>query len=499
MTKQLQFYLALGGVFIVSLVIGNALAEGNYVTPVVMVLLSLIVTATIVQGYGLFLAFGLLCPFTFMIPYVYRFPFFAVVLGLCCAKFAVSEGLSPGKFHYRFAANFAVGLFFAWVMLRYCMNPVKPGIAVGTGSAITGFRAYFNYGICLVLILTFPLFIRTRDDALSLLRWLGVISLVFALLFIPLTLTKSLKLARALTNLGLTPMFFDNGWLRFVSLPGFGLILLTLCLLPNVMPLRQWQRILVLIISFLAIVMGGNRSSLALAMIVLICIAFIRGNVRLIALVTVSIAVALTTFYFLGESMQFKRGVGFFRVLALVSPRAAERSEASQTVLWRRLRWERAVQDIKAAPWVGVGYGGLKGIFAYATIDELQENLVEIDVASGSVHNGYLAGARAFGIPFLVLYLVIIASRLYRHAKEARAHRTDSPSLSEMHTFVFATLSALVIASYVGLDLNAFEIWFYVALSFVLSGLGSPLPPARQAHAEPVAAPTLRSATLARH
>ena len=141
MPKQFQFYLVLGGILIASLVVGNSLAEGDYFTPALMVMISLVVAAIVIPGYGFFLAFGLLCPFAFPIPYVYRFPFFALVIGLCCVKFAITQGLSERRFHYRFAANLVICLLFGWVVLRYALNPVRPGIAVGTGSAITGFRA----------------------------------------------------------------------------------------------------------------------------------------------------------------------------------------------------------------------------------------------------------------------------------------------------------------------------------------------------------------------
>lgn len=471
MPKQLTFYGVLLGILLLSLVVGNAVAEGDYITPSLMLLATLGVAAIVVPGYGFFLAFGLLCPFAFPIPFVFRFPFVALMLGLCCVKFAISQGLTRGRFHYQLAANAAILILFGWVVLRYCMNPVMPGLAIGTGNAITGFRGYLNYGICLAIILTMPLFVRSRDDAVQLLRWLGYVAFFFALLFIPLTLSKSFGAARILGNLGLTVALFDNGWLRFVALPGFGLILLTLSLLPRVAPLRRWQRLLVLAVALLAIIMGGNRTSLGMAMVILLCVVFARRRVRLIAAAVFGIAATLAIFYLLGENMKFSRGVGFFRVLALVSPRAAERSEAAQTFIWRKLRWERAMADIRQQPWIGKGYGGLHAVFAYATGEDLEQNLIEIDVASGSIHNGYLAGARAFGIPFMVLFILIMATRIYRHGRESIRWREAEPVLSELNSFLFTMLSALTVSIYFGTDVNGPEIWFYLSLGFVISSL----------------------------
>jgi len=224
-------------------------------------------------------------------------------------------------------------LLFGWVVLRYALNPVRPGIAVGTGSAITGFRAYLNYGICLGIIATLPFFIRSRSDAVNLLRWLGVVALVFALIFIPLTLSKSLRFARVLTGLGLTPLFFDNGWLRFVSLPSYGVILLILSLLPRLWPLRGWQRYAIIGVAAVAIVMGGNRTSLAMAIVVVLSIAFVRRQTKFLAAAITGIAITLSVFYVLGENMKFDRGVGFFRVVSLVSPRGREIRGVPDTAL----------------------------------------------------------------------------------------------------------------------------------------------------------------------
>jgi hypothetical protein len=195
------------GLLVVSFLVGNAVAEGDYATLGLMVLLILVTATIVMPGYEPILAFGILCPFAFPIPYVYRFPFFVLVLALCCVKFIVTQALSQQRFRYHRAVTAPILILFGWVVLRYCMNPVMPGLAIGTGSTVTGFRAYLNYAVCLGLLLALPLFIKTREDAVRLLRWLAYISLLFVALLIPLTLSKSLTAARILTNLGMTVLF----------------------------------------------------------------------------------------------------------------------------------------------------------------------------------------------------------------------------------------------------------------------------------------------------
>src|SRR5438105_607637 len=124
------------------------------------------------------------------------------------------------------------------------MNPVLPGLAIGRGSSVSGFRGYMDYGICFVLAVTSSLFIRNRQEVCKLIKWMGIISVVFVAIFVPLTFSKSYAFANAIRRMGLGVGFFDNGWLRFIVLPGFGLLVVILTLLPGLFPLPRFWRIL---------------------------------------------------------------------------------------------------------------------------------------------------------------------------------------------------------------------------------------------------------------
>ena len=77
-----------------------------------------------------------------------------------------------------------------------------------------------------------PFFIKKREDMLTMVRWMVWLSCGFILLFIPFIFSKNLTLALWLTRLGMFVTFFDNGWLRFVALPGFGTTLITILMIP---------------------------------------------------------------------------------------------------------------------------------------------------------------------------------------------------------------------------------------------------------------------------
>ncbi len=475
MPRQIQAIFVALIILLGSLFVGHAVAAGDYYLLILlMVFLPVGIAAVIVPGYEFFLAFGLLCPFAFPIPFVYQFPLFGLILGFCCFKLAFSRGMDKTRIDYQNAFNLVTIVFFMWVVVRYCMNPVRPGVAIGTGTSVTGFRAYLSYGICFALVMSLGWFLRDRVAVARLIKWMGVVSICFVALFIPLTFSKSLAIATMLMPFGLNISFFDNGWLRFVTLPGFGLILVILSLLPNLFPVRRSWRIVLFCVGILAILMGGNRSSVGMAFVAVLTLTLIRRGMGAFLGVSAAMAICLLTFNYLGQNLKFEKGVGFFRVLALVSDRVARETEAGATYQWRQVRWELAMFDVRKHPWMGVGYGGLGSAYAFAIAEGYEQNNAEIDVAAGSIHNGFLAGARAFGVPFCLLFIWIIGSRIFVHFRESMRQRERDPFRSDLHGFVLANMITLPIAIYFGSDLNGAYVWFYIALGFIVSKLKTP-------------------------
>ena len=79
---------------------------------------------------------------------------------------------------------------------------------------------------------------------------------------------------------------FDNGTLRFVALPEFGLFLLSLLLLPNLIEFGRWTRFPVFMLGTMAIVVGGSRSGLAMAIVIVTVIPLLRGKFLQFAAIT---------------------------------------------------------------------------------------------------------------------------------------------------------------------------------------------------------------------
>jgi O-antigen ligase len=388
------------------------------------------------------------------------------VLGLCLLKRALRRGLAKSDGSRPIIPmTFGFWVFFGWVIFRYCLNPVMPN-AGGFGENVTGFRPYMSYAICFGLVITLGYFIQSRSDLSKMIRWLAWISVLFILLLVPLMFTRSPAVANVLQYLGLYVIAYDNGIFRFVVLPGFGIIIATLALLPALFPLGRKYRIAAFATGVAAVILGGNRGSLLMLFAILCVIPLLKMHFARFAAILTATGMCLVTFHYVGES-GLVHNSGVLRILAVASPRVAQETGADYNVEWRKIRWSRAIEEIRNDPWLGRGYGGVQNAFLWSNWADFEEASMEIDLATGGVHNGYLACALAFGIPAALLFVLILAWAIWRNAKLAMRAGGRDPSLKELHAFVCANLIAYALAIYIGTDLNNPILWFFLALGIL--------------------------------
>jgi len=218
----------------------------------------------------------------------------------------------------------------------------------------------------------------------------------------------------------------------------------------------------------LAILFGGNRASLLSAFALVLSVALVRRRLWSFSAATITLVICLAIFRYVGDHFEFERGFGFLRILSLASRRVALESGAENSLLWRQLRWERAMQDVYRRPWIGMGYGGLENAFVFGSFEQAATATVEIDVAAGTIHNGFIAGARALGIPGLLLFLAVFIGQIVFNAIRTTRHSgTLDPIYGDLHCFVFANLASLTISILIGYDLNWPYAWFFLALGGV--------------------------------
>src|SRR5437868_2404250 len=113
----------------IALVLGFAVATQSYDLLVLPVILTMFVATIVVPGYSFLIAFGLTCPFILPIPFVFGMPMLLFMLGLCGVKAVLRRALGTETLAMNY--SLPVAIFFGWVFIRYCMNPVTPGISVG--------------------------------------------------------------------------------------------------------------------------------------------------------------------------------------------------------------------------------------------------------------------------------------------------------------------------------------------------------------------------------
>lgn len=459
--------LILGAISLgMALFLGYAVAKENYFLLVAGVMGAVIVYALVTPGYSLMLALAILSPMNLPLPFVWNFPFVLLMMGLCFVKYGLQRALAPHTVpRFRPALTWLVAIFFAWVAIRYAMDPVLPGVAVGRGNDVTGFRAYLNFFTCLFLLMTVSLYLGSEAQAASLVRSLVWVSLGFVLLFVPLTLTKSMMALDVLTAFGMYVAMYDNGWLRFVVLGVFGQLLVAGSMLPALVPIeRKWVRLAMFGLGMVGVILSGNRTSVVMVAMLVVTIAYLRRQRKLLTACIAGVVIFLTGSWYVGEHFRFSGGVGLYRFVTLVSGRAAEMTDAAQNVQWRRARWERAWYDIQREPWVGLGYGGLQRAFVYSNRSEYEAAAIEIDVAAGSIHNGYLASARALGIPAALLFVVIVIVQGLREFREIRRWEGADAVRAQLHMFTLANLLTMLLESYVGHGLNNHMVWLLIGM-----------------------------------
>jgi len=236
---------------------GISIALEDYSLLILAATLVILGGLLITPGYAPLLVFGLLTPFALPLPLIWNLPFLFLALGICVVKYWFQRGLSPAKEAPISTMHWSFGLFFGWVFIRYCLNPSIPNM-MGFGQNVTGFRSWLSYSLCFGALFFLGRFVANRPGLLKLVRSLAVVSIFFSVLLLAASFSKSMAVGTILMYLGMYVTMFDNGLLRFVVLPGFGLIMLSLAMLPNLLTIKPLARWGLVMIGICAIIVGGE-------------------------------------------------------------------------------------------------------------------------------------------------------------------------------------------------------------------------------------------------
>jgi O-antigen ligase len=467
--QQITALLTFGAAVFMALVAGISIATESYALLIFASTLIVIGTLVVMPGYVPLFVIGLLMPFSVPIPFIWNFPFLLIALGICGVKFWIQRGLRGKKDGMNFTAmTVPISLFMIWVLIRYCLRPAFPNV-LGWGTNVTGFRAWLSYALCFGVVFYTGRLIANREGLHNLMQWLAYGSIFFILIFVPMTLSHSQAAARFFFQLGMFVSTFDNNMLRFVALPEFGLMLMSLLFMPNLLKLGRAARIVVFALGVSAVVLGGNRIGLGMAIIIVTVMPLLRRKWLQSAITIGSLVTVSATIYFAGPTLSQLPHTGFLRSLGLFSRDLSEVTGGNADLEWREVRWQRGLEEIRKHPFVGVGYGGLEN--ALTSDFQSEEENQDMTLATGGVHNGYIAGALALGIPAACICVFILISQIFMNGRRALSLSELDPVLSEVHAFVCANLLADAASFFVGSDMNEPTLWFFLSLGIFASQL----------------------------
>jgi O-antigen ligase len=467
--QQVTALLTFVAAVALALVMGISIATESYSLLIFASSVVVVCILVLMPGYGPLFVFGLLIPFSLPVPFIWNFPFLMIGLGICALKHWLQGGLqsSTRSMNIR-TVNISIAVFFVWVFLRYCAKPALPNM-LGWGTTVTGFRAWLNYALSFGVVFYLGRLVANREGLQNLMKWVAYISIFFIFILVPATLSKSAAVANFFFQLGMPSTTFDNGMIRFVALPGFGLYLISLLFLPNLFKVNRaaWWSFLAL--GSAAVFIGGNRSALGMAFVIVTVIPLLRRKFLQLASITGSVLLFSFGIYLAGPTLSRLPYTGFLRPLALISPDLSEATGGAVSIEWREVRWQRGLDEIRKHPLIGVGYGGLENVLESDT--QTEEESEDMSLATGGVHNGYIAGALALGIPAALLFIYILAAQIFANARRSLALQKADPMLAEAHCFVCAFLLAYAAGIFVGTDMNGPIIWFFFGLGMFVHQL----------------------------
>lgn len=463
----------------VSVFMAASAVQGDWSPLILAVAAVLCVILLVKTNYPVYLSFGVLAPFFLPIGLLQQFPTYGAVFGVCVAAAFMRRAVSSSSsLRYLRSYDALTLVFHAYLIARYLVDPALPGHALGLSQDITGFRSWFDHLLNLGTLLFLGVLIYDRQKLCSLAMWLAVWSGAFTAVFVALMFVPGTTLSLQLAEMGMYVTFFANGWRRFVFLPSFGILLVLASLLPNLFRIRGVWRFLACALGLFAVAAGGNRSSLAGLLIILCAFGFVkRKYVSLLILsgVVLSSVMAVELSYEMGI---LKQEAPFVRVFGAFSSRISEDTGGTGSWEWRLVRWNRAIEDIKAHPVFGMGYGGARGFFRLMSDvgPESSDLGVEADLATGTTHNGYLSAARALGIPAVCLFVVIMVRGIWRHLR--RAWFGGDAVMTEVHLFVGVNLLMNFVMLLVSAEIRMPIIWFYIALGILADRMDAGAEPA---------------------
>ncbi len=453
-------------------IIGNWIAEESYFKIGLFFIIFTTLILLPVMKPSVIMAFGFSAPILIPIPIIQKFPL--IFICLCCAFFIriISDSREGAIIvqNYRIRIDYLVIFFFGWVLMRYLLDPVVPRHLSGQSEDVSGFLAYFKYFCCLLIFLLLPIALRTKDEINNFLKWSVIISIIFGFIFLVASFANNLLLNNILNVFGIFTVG-GSGTVRIIMLPFLGLHLVSLSLYWRILNYSRLTRTLLLGIGLIFILFGAGRLGVLQLIVVIFSTSLFLKKYRLFYSLTILSIIVLISGHFIGENVELNPEFKPVRLLSIVSPKIASLTDASDNNEWRKDRWKSAVEGILEKPFIGYGYGNLKGIFGnyFNSAELLKEAKVQLSLASGETHNALLSAAFSLGIPSVILFLLLYFKIFYKTCCKIYAENNSYAN------HLFAWISCYLLSTFVSIqgggEFNNTRLWFLITMAVIISHL----------------------------
>jgi O-antigen ligase len=461
--------VALGG--ILACYIGSTLPDldpflGFYI-------LSIVIACTIcaaTNNFPFLLALGAWTPFQFPLPVFRAFPTFVLVLVWATLILFLRMCLS-GTIRYVRSYNIYVLLCFAWVPIRFLMNPIQRlGAGVEGGSGVSGAMPYFGYIIAAFTIVVLGAVLSSREKVVRFMNWCFWICL-----FVGLGLTICAFIPATGPFLGEMGMFaagdIGDGVQRLVVLPGYGFFLFQASLCPNLFRLNRFQSAVVFFLGLGMMILGGNRSAIASAVIAVPLTFLLRRRTNAFLLSVILMFVGVVALRFTVDEVDTANIPPLVRSLGIFDSKIDQASGGNASAEWRYAVWQSGIDKIMEHPLIGKGFGNLPQHLAVDELTGKGSSDFEVILAGGEAHNGFVSAAYGFGIPFMLALTAAIVVRLYSQVIAALKTDRHDHELRDLHALLASMFATMLLNIYTAFDMSTILLWIYFGLGTILQNL----------------------------
>jgi O-antigen ligase len=249
------------------------------------------------------------------------------------------------------------------------------------------------------------------------------------------------------------------------------LIAVTLYLCPFALFFKRPLQVLLLFQGMIMMIVGGNRSTIAAALVAIPVILILRRSTHALAIMIGVAAIGVLALRFSVAELGQGEISPLVRCFGIFDSKIDEASGGTASAKFRYDIWESGMEKIMENPVIGKGFGNLPKHLDPTASDVMTSTDFEVILAGGEAHNGFITAAYGFGIPFMLALTAGLFLRFFSQINMALKSDKHDPELRDLHAFLASMYPAFIVNIYLAFDMSVTGLWIYVAIGFILQHL----------------------------